>query len=115
MPVSRLCLQRLAATAITEAAPLRSDRLLDLDTRQRVVDPNAKSAGKAQQFQLAATAPHHREVVSRGDHQAFVRPSDGCADTEASLAGPYPADACRPPSAQCGVGAEPTSWPAIPT
>ena len=35
------------------------------------------------------------------------RPSDGCA-------GPYPADACRPPSASCGVGAGPTSWTAIP-
>ena len=52
---------------------------------------NAKSAGKTQRLQLPATAPHHREVVSRGGHQAFVRPS------EASLAGPYPADACRPP------------------
>ena len=31
--------------------------------------------------------------------------SDGCVDAEASLAGPYPSDACRPP----------TSWPAIPT
>ena len=30
-------------------------------------------------------------------------PSDGCADTEASLDWSYPADACRPPSAPCGV------------
>ena len=30
-------------------------------------------------------------------------PSDGCADAEASLDWSYPADACRPPSAPCGV------------
>ena len=60
---------------------------------------------------------HHREVVSRGGHQSFVRPSDGCANAEASVAGPYPADACRPPSAPCGVGAGPTIWTvgAVPT
>ena len=56
----------------------------------------------------------HREIVSRG-HQAFVRPFDGCANGEASLAGPYPADACGQPNAPCGVGAGPTSWPTIPT
>ena len=61
-----------------------------------------KSAGNAQRLQLPATAPHHREIVSRGCHQAFVRPSEGCADAEASLAGTYPADACRPPNASCG-------------
>ena len=90
-------------------------RLLDLDAWQQGLDPNAKSAGNAQWFQLPATAPHHREVVSRGGHQAFVRTSDGCADAEASLAGPYPADACRPPIAPCGVGAGPMSWTAVPT
>ena len=60
---------------------------------------------------------HHREVVSRGGHQSFVRPSDGCANAEASVAGPYPADACRPPIAPCGVGAGPTIWTvgAVPT
>ena len=66
-------------------------------------------------LQLSASAPHHREVVSRGGHQALVRHSDGCADAAASLDGPCPADACRPPSAPCGAGAGPTSWPAMPT
>ena len=37
--------------------------------------------------------------------EALVRPSHSCADTEAPVAGPYPADACRLPSAACGVGA----------
>ena len=31
------------------------------------------------------------------------------------MAGPYPADACRPPSAPCGVGAGPTNWTALQT
>ena len=75
----------------------------------------SKSAGNAQWLQLSAITPHHREVVSRGGHQAFVRPSDGCADAEESLAGPYPADARRPPSAPCSVGAGPTSWTTVPT
>ena len=88
---------------------------LSADVFQRGMNPNSKSAGNAQRFQLPATAPYHREVVSRGSQQAFVRPSDGCADAEASLVGPYPADACRPPSVPCGVGAGPTRWPAIPT
>ena len=44
-----------------------------------------------------------------------TRPADGCADTEAPLAGPYPADARRPPSAPCSVGAGPTSWTTVPT
>ena len=48
-------------------------------------------------------------------HQALVRPADGCADTEAPLAGPYPADARGPPSAPCSVGAGPTSWTTVPT
>ena len=56
----------------------------------------------------------HREVVSRGSHHSFVRPSDGCADAKAPVAGPDPAIACRPPSAPCGDGAGPTSWTAIP-
>ena len=42
------------------------------------------------QFPLATT--HHWEVVSRGGHQAFVRPFNGCADGDASVAGPSPAD-----------------------
>ena len=74
---------------------------------------NAKSAGNAQWLQLPAATPHHREVISRGGHQTFVRPSDGCANTEASVAGLYPADACRPPSAPCGAG--PTNWTALST
>ena len=102
-------------TAVTEAPYLCSECLLDPAARQRGVDANTKSAGNAQWLQLSATAPHHREVVSRGGHQAFVRPSDGCADAEASLAGPYPADARRPPSAPCSVGARPTSWTTVPT
>ena len=48
-------------------------------------------------------------------YPASARPSGGCADAEASLAGPCPADACRPPTAQCGVGAGPKSWTALPT
>ena len=74
----------------------------------------AKSAGNAERVQLPATTSHHREVVSRGGHHTFVRPSDGCADTEAPVAGTHPANACQPPSAPCGVGAGPTSWTAIP-
>ena len=105
---------RCRFTAVTEAPPLRSECLLDPDAWQRGVDANAKSAGNAQWLQLSATAPHHREVVSRGGHQAFVQPSDGCADAEASLAGPYPAEARRPPSAPCSVGAGPTSWTPVP-
>ena len=93
---------RQPLTAVTEAAPLG-------------VDPNDKSAHNAQRFQLPAIAPHHLELLSRGGHEAFVRSSDVCADAEVSLAGPYPSNACRPPSAPCGVGAGPTSWPAIPT
>ena len=31
------------------------------------------------------------------------------------LAGPHSANACRPPSAPCGVGAGPTSWTTLPT
>ena len=94
---------------------LRSGCLLDPDERQRDVDANDKSAGNAQRLQLSATTPHHREVVSRGGHQAFVRHSDGCANAETSVAGAYPADACRPPSAPCGVGAGPTNWTALTT
>ena len=71
---------------------------------------HGKSTGNAQRIQLAATTPHHREVVSRGGHPAFIRPPDGCAKPEAPVAGPHPADACRPPSAPCGAG--PTSWAA---
>ena len=110
---SRPPVARQPLTAVTEAVPLRSERLLDPDARQRRVDANAKSAGKAQRLQLPATARHYREVVSRGGHQTFVRPYDGCADVVASQAGTYHADACRPPSAPCGVGAGPTSCPAI--
>ena len=86
---------RQPLTLVAEAARLRSDRLLDLDAQQRGVDPIVKSTGNAQRFQLPATTPHHREVVLRGGHQAFVRPSNGCADAEAPVVGPYPADACR--------------------
>ena len=106
---------RQPLTPVTQAAPLRSECLLDSHTWQRGVDVNAKSAGNAQWLQLQAATPHHREVVSRGGHQAFVRPSDGCANAEASVAGPYPADACQPPSAPCGVGAGSTNWTALST
>ena len=105
---------RQPLTPVTEAASLRSVRLFDPDAQQRGMDPNAKSAGNTQLLQLPAAILHHREVVSRGGHQALIRPSDGYADTEAPVAGPYPADACRPPSASCGVGAGPMSWTAIP-
>ena len=94
--------------------PIRSECLFDADARQRGVDSYAKSAGNAKRVQLPATTSHHREVVSRGGHHTFVRPSDGCADAEAPVAGPHPANACQPPSAPCGVGAGPTSWTAIP-
>ena len=40
-------------------------------------------------------------------------PLDGCAEAEASLAEPYPADARPPLSAPCSVGAGPTSWSAV--
>ena len=98
-----------------EATPLRSECLLDLNARQRGVDANAKSTGNADRLQLSATSPHHREVVSGGSHHAFLRPADGCADAEAPLAGPHPSDACRPPSAPCGVDTGPTRWTAIST
>ena len=71
---------RQPLTAVSEAAPLRSERLLDLNARQRGVDANVKSAGNDKRFQLSTTAPHHREVISGGCHQAFLRPADGCAD-----------------------------------
>ena len=106
---------RQPLTPVIQAAPLRSECLLDSDAGQRGVDVNAKSAGNAQWLQLPAATPHHREVVSRGGHQAFVRPSDGCANAQSSVAGPYPADACRPPSAPCGFGAGPTNWTALST
>ena len=57
----------------------------------------------------------HRIIVSRWGHKALVRPADSCADTEAPLAGPYPAYARRPPSAPCSVGAGPTSGSTVPT
>ena len=101
-------------TAVTKAPPIRSECLFDADARQRGVDSYAKSAGNVERVQLPATTSHHREVVSRGGHHTFVRPSDGCADAEAPVAGPHPANACQPPSAPCGVGAGPTSWTAIP-
>ena len=41
-----------------------------------------------------------------------MRPSDGCTDVETPVVGAHPVDACRPPSALCGVGAGPTSWAA---
>ena len=89
---SRLPVARQPHTPVTEAAPLRSERLLDPDARQRGVDTNAKSTGNAQRIQLAETTPHQREVVSRGGHPAFIRPPDGCAKAEAPVAGPNPAD-----------------------
>ena len=75
---------RQSLTPVTQAAPLRSECLLDPDARQRGVDANAKSAGNAQ---LPAATSHHQEVVSRRGHDAFVRPSEGCADEKASVAG----------------------------
>ena len=80
---SRLPVARQPLAPVTEAAPLGSECLLDHDARQRGADANTNSAGNAQRLHLSATAPHHREVVSRGGHQAFVRPSDGCSDGEA--------------------------------
>ena len=66
---------RQPPTPVPEATPLRSECLLDLNARQRGVDANAKSAGNAERLQLSATSPHHREVVSGGSHQAFLRPA----------------------------------------
>ena len=106
--------RQVARDRLPVRLPRRSECLLDPDARQRGVDTYAKSAGNAQRVQLPATTSHHRDVVSRGGHDAFVRPSDGCADAEAPVAGPHPANACRSPSAPCGVGAGPTSWTAIP-
>ena len=85
---------RQPPTPATQAAPLRSECLLDPDAWQRGVEDNAKSAGNPQWLQLPAATPHHRVLVLRCGHQSFVRPSDGCANAEASVAGPYPADAC---------------------
>ena len=45
-------------TPVTEAVPLRSERLLDPDTQQRGVDANAKTVGNAQRIQLPPTTPH---------------------------------------------------------
>ena len=98
-------------TPVTQAAPLRSECLLDPDARHRGVDANVKSAGNTQRLQLPTATPHHQEVVSRGGHQAFERPSDGYANAETSVARPYPADTCRPPSAPCGVGSGPHTGP----
>ena len=52
-------------TPVSQAAPLRSECLLDPDARQRGLDANAKSAGNAQWLQLPTATSHHREVVSR--------------------------------------------------
>ena len=110
LPVARQPL-----TSATEATPIiRSKCLLDADARQRGVDTYANSAGNAQRVQLPGTISHHREVVSAGGHHIFVRPSDGCADAESPVVVPHFANACRLPSAPCGVGAGPTSWTAIP-
>ena len=105
---------RQPLTPVTETTLIRSECLLDPDTRQRGVDTYANSADNAQRVQFPATASHHREVVSRGGQDGFVRPSDGCADAEEPVAEPHPANACRPPSAPCGVDAGPTSWTTIP-
>ena len=48
----------------------------------------------------------------------MMKINDDCGDgddAEAPLAGPHPSDACRPPSAPCGVGTGPTRWTAIST
>ena len=115
LALSRPPVARQPLTAVTEDAPLRSECLLDVDARQRGVDPNTKSGGNAERFQFPPTAPHHREVASRGCHRPLIRPADGCTDAETSLAGPYHSDARRPPSVPCGVGNGQTSWPAIST
>ena len=47
---SRLPVARQPLTAVTEAAPLCSERLLDTDAWQRGMDANAKSTGNAQRF-----------------------------------------------------------------
>ena len=46
---------RQPLTPVTQAAPLRSECLLDSDAWQRGVDVNAKSAGNAQWLQLPTT------------------------------------------------------------
>ena len=48
--------------------------------------------------------------VTLGPYAFFLNPI-GLLSPLASLTGPYPADACGLPSAPCGVGAGPTSWP----
>ena len=53
---SQLPAARQPLTAVTEAAPLRSECLLDPYARQRGVAANAKSAGNAQWLQLSAIA-----------------------------------------------------------
>ena len=40
--------------------------------------------------------------------------ADGYADEDTPVAGSHPANAWRPPSAPCGVGAGPMSWTPIP-
>ena len=102
---------RQPPTPVPEATPLRSECLLDLNAQQRGVDANGKSAGNAEWLQLSATSPHHREVVSGGSHHAFLRP----AERKRRHHWPHPSDACRPPSALCGVGTGPTRWTAIST
>ena len=77
---------------------------VDPDARQRGVDPNVKNAGNAQWLQLLQL---HR--ISGRSYREATKPSynlltNGCADVEAPVAGPYPADACRPPSAVLALG-----------
>ena len=63
---SRLPVARQPLSPVTEAAPLRSECLLDLDAPQRGLDANS------QRLQLSANTLHHREVVSRGGHHREV-------------------------------------------
>ena len=69
--LTTLEMQRLRGDQIKVFTILNGYENIDSNT-QRVFDVNAKSAGNAQWRQLPAATSHHREVVSRGGHQAFV-------------------------------------------
>ena len=66
-------------------------------------------------YRLAVTHMHSQIWQLSKTNTTIKTLHYGCADTEAPLAGPYPADARRPPSAPCSVGAGSTSWTTVPT